>query len=237
MNTSFQGEKKCLAYIWPIEDYIGKETALANVRFVTGPFKGKVARYYMPTNIYTYYFWGATFEVVTITANGAITAVTDIKREDLQQFDLNLIHALTFNNETKELLGSNGFVYKLSQSLFYRNCKPVCEYIYKEIETARNFAMQIYTLNGGIISILFEKNLSTKDRNYKYAIFRGFITADDKLLRSMIPKTDVATDSHEVLNQSEIDKLIEGLKDVHIETVGFVDSDDIMEDINEFIYK
>ena len=90
MNNSFQGEKKCLAYIWPIENYAGKETALANVRFVTGPFKGKVAQYYMPTNIYTYYFWGVTFEVVTVNGKntqirkGEVVAVSWMVYENLK---------------------------------------------------------------------------------------------------------------------------------------------------------
>ena len=29
---------KCLAYIWPAEDIQGKDIALANVKFITGPY-------------------------------------------------------------------------------------------------------------------------------------------------------------------------------------------------------
>lgn len=34
---------KCLAYIWPAEDIQGKDIALANVKFITGPYERKIA--------------------------------------------------------------------------------------------------------------------------------------------------------------------------------------------------
>ena len=36
---------KCLAYMWPAEDIQGKDIALANVKFITGPYERKTARY------------------------------------------------------------------------------------------------------------------------------------------------------------------------------------------------
>ena len=36
---------KCLAYIWPAEDIQGKDIALANVKFITGPYERKTKRY------------------------------------------------------------------------------------------------------------------------------------------------------------------------------------------------
>lgn len=204
---------RCLAYIWPAEDIQDKEVALANVKFITGPYERKTARYMLTTNIYRYYYWGVTFEVVSLDENGAITEVADVRKEDLLDFRMNIIHALSFNSITHEVLGSNGFVYKLDQSVYYRNCKPVCDFIYSQIETAENIVMQMYTVNGGIIAILFDKNISPDRKDYKYAIQRGFVTADNKLLRSMVPKTEVQEDNHEILKQNEIDKLIEKLSE------------------------
>lgn len=204
---------KCLAYIWPAEDIQGKDIALANVKFITGPYERKTARYMLTTSIYKYYYWGVTFEVVSLAENGAITGVADVIREDLISFGMNIIHALSFNSITHEVLGSNGFVYKLDQSLFYRNCKPVCDYIYSQIETANNIVMQMYILNGGIISILFDKDIQPNSSSYKYVIQKGFVTADNKLLRSMVPKTEATTDNREVLKQRDIDKLIEKLSE------------------------
>ena len=204
---------KCLAYIWPAEDIQGKDMALANVKFITGPYERKVARYILRTGIYRYYYWGVTFEVVSLDENGSITEVADVKQEDLVTFGMSIIHALSFNHITHEVLGSNGFVYKLDQSLFYRHCKPVCDYIYRQTETADNIVMQMYTLNGGIIAILFDKDIPANSSSYKYVIQKGFVTADNQLLRSMVPKTEVETDNHEVLKQRDIDKLIEKLSE------------------------
>lgn len=171
------------------------------------------ARYMLTTSIYKYYYWGVTFEVVSLAENGVITEVADVSREDLISFGLNIIHALSFNSITHEVLGSNGFVYKLDQSLFYRNCKPVCDYIYSQIGTANNIVMQMYTLNGGIISILFDKDIQPNSSSYKYVIQKGFVTADNKLLTSMVPKTEATTDNREVLKQRDIDRLIEKLSE------------------------
>ena len=202
---------KCLAYIWPAEDIEGKTEALANVKFMTGPYERKIGRYILTTSIYKYYYWGVTFEVITLAEDGSITEVADVKRDDLASFGMGIIHAISYNSCTHEVLGSNGFVYKLDQSLFYRNCKAVCDYIYEMANSAENIVMQMYTLNGGIISILFDKNLSSDSKSYKYAIQRGFVTADNKLLRSMVPKTDMSADNKEILDQRDIDRLIETL--------------------------
>ena len=204
-------KEKCLAYIWPAEDIDGKTEALANVKFLTGPYERKIGRYILTTSIYKYYYWGVTFEVVTLAEDGSITEVADVKKEDLAIFGMNIIHALSFNSCTHEVLGSNGFVYKLDQSLFYRNCKAVCDYIYEMAASAENIVMQMYTLNGGIIAILFDKDLSPNSTSFKYAIQRGFVTADNKLLRSMVPKTDVPVDNKEILDQRDIDRLIQSL--------------------------
>ena len=204
MNTT-----RCLAYIWPAEDIRGKESALANVRFLTGPLKRKTVSCQLTTSIYTYYYWGVAFEVVTVTDNGAITGVDDVNKEDLAVFGMSLIHALSFNSITHEVLGSNGFVYKLDHSLFYRNCQPVCEYIYSQMETANNIIMQMYTLDGGIIAVLFDKDLPVDSSGYKFAIQRGFVTANNKLLSGMVSKSEVPEDNHEVMKQKDIDRLIE----------------------------
>ena len=71
----------------------------------------------------------------------------------------------------------------------------------------------MYTLNGGIISILFDKDIQPNSSSYKYVIQKGFVTADNKLLRSMVPKTEATTDNREVLKQRDIDKLIEKLSE------------------------
>lgn len=199
----------CLAFIWPAEDIVGKEVCRSNVKFISGPFRHKVIQYDMTTDIYKYYYWGVTFEVVIINQKGDLIEVRDIDKNDFGIFDLDFITALTYNANTHEILATNGFVYKLDQSLFYRHCPAVCEYIYKEMETANNFILYMYTINGGIASVLFDKDLHIKDKRYKSVIHKGFITSDNHLLRNMVPKDTVDEEIGEKLKQEDIDKLIE----------------------------
>ncbi|SCY79321.1 hypothetical protein SAMN02910292_02947 [Lachnospiraceae bacterium XBB2008] len=204
-------QTKCLAYIWPAESIDGKEQALAYVRFITGPYEKKTGKYLLTTNIYKYYFWGVTFEAVTIQDDGSIIEVSDVKRDEWESFGLSIIHALSWNSITHEVLGSNGFVYKLDQSVFYRVCGRVCDHIYEQIESAENIVMQMYTLSGGIIAILFDKDIPKSHPSYKYAIQRGFVTADNTILRSMVTIKEISADNKEVLKQDDIDKLLEKL--------------------------
>jgi hypothetical protein len=220
---------KCLAYIWPAESIEGKDNAYAYVRFINGPYERKIGKYFLTTSIYKYYFWGVTFEVVTINEDGSIVEVGDVKKEDLEAFDMSIIHALSWNSITHEVLGSNGFVYKLDQSVFYRICGRVCDHIYEQIEGSENIVLQMYTLGGGIISVLFDKNIAESHPSYKYAIQRGFVTADNKILRSMVPKKDISVDNKEILKQGDIDKLIEKLSEAspclavnEVDTIGYI---------------
>ena len=203
------GTHRCLAYIWPVEPIEGKETALANIRCMNGPFAHKILESVLTTRIYTYYYWGVTFEAVTLSESGEVLEIGDVTKEDVKTFGMDMVCALTFNNMTHEVLASDGFVYKLDQSLFYRNCKQICEYIYKEIETANNFTLRMYTVNGAVAALLFDKNLTPDAKGYKFAIHRGFVTADNSILRTMVPKTALPERSNDILKQPEIDKLIE----------------------------
>ncbi len=220
---------KCLAYIWPAESIEGKDNAYAYVRFINGPYERKIGKYFLTTSIYKYYFWGVTFEVVTINEDGSIVEVADVKKQDLEAFDMSIIHALSCNSISHEVLGSNGFVYKLDQSVFYRMCGQVCDHIYEQIEGAENIVLQMYTLKGGIISVLFDKNIPESHPSYKYAIQRGFVTTDNKILRSMVPKKETGADNKEILKQADIDKLIEKLSEAspclavnEVDTIGYL---------------
>lgn len=155
--------------------------------------------------------------------------MSDVKKHDLEAFDMSIIHALSWNSITHEVLGSNGFVYKLDQSVFYRTCGRVCDHIYEQIEGSENIVLQMYTLKGGIISVLFDKNIQVSHPSYKYAIQRGFVTTDNKILRSMVPKKEIGADNKEILKQGDIDKLIEKLSEAspclavdEVDTVGYL---------------
>ena len=71
--------------------------------------------------------------------------------------------------------------------------------------------MQMYTLGGGIIAILFDKDIPKSHPSYKYAIQKGFVTADNTILRSMVTIKEISADNKEVLKQDDIDKLLEKL--------------------------
>lgn len=199
---------QCLAYIWPLEPYQGKDTALSAIKIMTKPFKRKIIQTYVKTSIYNYYFHGVTFESITIDDDMNVLDIRDVNADDYGKFDISVIHALSFDCQTHDLLGSNGFLYNLDQSVFYRHCEDVCKYLYKEIETAYNFTMQMYTLDGGIIAVLFEKNVKPEDKRYNIAIHKGFITQNKDILRSIVP-VSTSIDKKRLLKQSEIDEIIE----------------------------
>ena len=204
----YMGTHRCLAYIWPVEEYKNKAYAQCYVKFLNGPFARQVGQYSLTTSIFQYYFWGVTLEMITITEKMEIVDVSDIQKEDFREFKLGIVYARTFNCNTHEVLASNGFIYKLDQSLFHNNCKKVCEHMYAEMETADNFLLALYTMNGGVIDLLLDKNVRTDAIGYKYAIHRGFVTADEKVLKGISVNTKTSTNGKEILKQEDIDKLI-----------------------------
>lgn len=198
--------KRYLAFIEPLEPIVGKEEALCKVRIITGDLAYSSVTCKLTTGIFRYYFWGTTFEVVTIDG-GVVVGVEDVKKETMLDFKLGVVHALTYNNFTHDVLASDGFLHNLDDSLFARHCRPVLNTIYNEIYTAQNFSMTMYTLNGAVINILFNKNIDKRAYEFKYALESGYVSADKGTLRSMIPKTQEDFDRKKKLTQSEIDKL------------------------------
>ncbi|MCR4850863.1 MAG: hypothetical protein K5870_06350 [Lachnospiraceae bacterium] len=53
------------------------------------------------------------------------------------------------------------------------------------------------TLGGGIIAILFDKNIPMSHPSYKYVIQKGFVTADNTILRSMVTINEISADNKE----------------------------------------
>lgn len=204
-------QSKYLAFIEPMEDLRDKIEVMCKIRIISGDLAFKSLQQVLKTTIFNYYFWGTTFEVVTIE-NGKIVNVEDVKKDTMLEFKLGLVYALTYNNFNHDVLTSDGFLHNLDDSLFARHCKPVLDRIYYEISTAYNFTMRMYTLNGAVINILFDKNIK-KD---KYVLESGFISSDRKTLRNMIPKTQDEFDKKKKLTQSEIDKLFNDMnKNTH----------------------
>ena len=204
--------EKYLAFIWHAEDYINKEECLCYIQFLTGKLRGKIVQAKLTTGIFKYYYWGVTLEEVELNARNEVIGVADLTVDSLSRYNMNILHALTFNEETSDVLGSDGFVYKLNQSVFYNRCKAVYDYIVQEMKTANNCILRLYIKDGGIFSILFDKNISPKSPGYKYIMQRGFVTADKKVLRTMIPSTDASVgNSNDKLSQSDVDKMFEEL--------------------------
>lgn len=201
--------EKCIAFIWHGEDYTNKEECICYVRPLTGRFRDKILSGVLTTGIFRYYYWGVTLEEIELDQNGNFGEVRDLTIETLKYYNMSVMYALTFNEETSDVLGSDGFVYRLNQSIFYNKCKPVYDYIMQEIKTAQNFSLRLYTKDGGILSFLFDKNVSPKAAGYKYVLNRGFITSDKSILRTMIPATSSESSSKDKLTQADVDKMIE----------------------------
>lgn len=197
-----------IAYIKPLEPFTCKDKVLCQVLFMSGKHNQERVKMVVPTNIFQYYFWGVTFEVVTYDENFNCKSIRDLQKEDIAVFDIGVCHAMTYNVFNGDILGSNGFVYNLQDNLLSRNYPEVSKFIHQQICQSSNFAMIIHTLRGAMINVLFASNLSEKDVYYKYALCNGFVPMNKAKLRSLVPKTPEEFDKKKLLTQDEIDKLI-----------------------------
>lgn len=204
-------EQKALAFISPIKPFENLFHIPANIDFVTGERKGKSGIYEVTTDIFKYYYFGTTLEVVELDKIGNIINIRDVQPTDLKEFNLNILKVYSFNLNTTDMMCSNGFVYILNQSKFWRDYPQVCNEIMKQMQLASNFVMYAYTMNNTILSVNVEFNLKETDKRYKRAIHRGFITEDKKLLKMMSPpiSTDSSIDPNEKLSQKDVDKLLD----------------------------
>lgn len=203
--------KKYLALIEPLENPAGKATVDCNVKFVTGDLAHRSKRYSLSTDIFSHYFWGFAFETVVLNDNGTVREIHDLNKEDRIDFNVELLYAVTYNNMTHEVLASNGFVYILDESPFAGYCRPMLNRIYQEISYAQIFCLIMYTLNGAVFSLLFDKNFPESSSSYKYALTPGYITVNKKTLGHLSPKASDNFDKNEKLSQQDIDKLIAGI--------------------------
>lgn len=200
-----------LALIEPLEEYKNKENALSIIKIVTGTHAHRRFQAMMPSSIFTYNFWGSTFEVVTYNDKFEFSDVRDIEKEDFVKFNLGLTQALTFNEESKDVLATNGFVYPMNDSLYAKYCPKVWERILNEIRQANNFTMQLFTYNGAVIDICFDKDVKPNSTRYKKILTRGFVTTDKTLLRTNTSIKNTVGDTNAKMNQEDIDKLVKEL--------------------------
>ena len=121
------------------------------------------------------------------------------------------MQALTYNNQTHDVVASNGFVYNLDKSLFCKYCPDVCKRICEEIATAYNFTLVMITMNGAVIDLSFDKNVDEKNNSYRNILTCGFVTTNTQALRFPATAAKTVTDNNEKLNQADIDDLIEKL--------------------------
>lgn len=207
--------KKYLALISPMEDYVDKDAVMCNVRLLTGDRKHQTYQMSMTTSIFRYYFWGVTLEVVELDNSGNLIRVYDIDGEARRKYSIGISYALAYDEVNHEILASDGFVYNIDESLFARYCKPVCERIYAQILRSYNFALQFYTWNGAMLSLLFDANVSKDSPMFKYALNRGFIIADKKVLRRMsLVSTSVSYeyDKNQKMTQDDIDRMLRSME-------------------------
>lgn len=203
-----------LAFVGPIENHVGVKQVMCQVKVLTGDRAHKTYKMMMPTDIFKYYFWGVTLEIIEMDSKGNLLKVYDIDSGAKEEFNIGMAHALTYNEVSHEILASNGFVYNIDDSLFARYCMPVCKRIYDEIARCSNFAIQFYTYNGAMLCILFDRNVLPTSPMYKYVLNRGFIVADRKKLCGMSPANDTNVydyDKNQKLKQSDIDNMVKDM--------------------------
>lgn len=199
--------KKYLAYISPVEDITGKEYASCNITFITGDLDHQTFwNVRLKTDIFRYYYFGSTLEVLELDERQQIIDIHDITVEDARQFGVSLHHILTLNKTTFDMLASNDFTYNLKVNKFYNYCRHTVENIYRVMQQVPGFLLRIYVINGAIVYIEMDDN---PKQNSKYALSGGYIVTDKSQLRnSAYLESSGCGNSNEKLSQADIDKLI-----------------------------
>lgn len=207
MNRTFTE----LAIIEPLTNDFSKETVQSKVSIVSGEHAHRKVTMSVPVEMFRYYFWGSSFELITYNEDFELLHVRDVAKEDLPKYNLGVVQALTYNHMTHDVVASNGFVYNLDNSLFGKYCPNVCKRIYEEIATAYNFTLVMITMNGAVIDLSFEKNVDGKKNPYRNILTCGFVTTNTQALRFPATVAKAVADNNEKLNQADIDDLIEKL--------------------------
>ena len=200
-----------LAIIEPLTNDFSKETVQSKVSIVSGEHAHRKVTMSVPVEMFRYYFWGSSFELITYNEAFELLHVRDVAKEDLPKYNLGVVQALTYNHQTHDVVASNGVVYNLDKSLFGKYCPEVCKRICEEIATAYNFTLVMITMNGAVIDLSFDKNVDEKKNPYRNVLTCGFVTTNTQALRFPATAAKTVTDNNEKLNQADIDDLIEKL--------------------------
>lgn len=197
--------KRYLAYITPIGDIEGKETVVCNTTFLTGDLNHKTYRYVMKTEIFKFYYYGSTLEVVEMDYKNQIVAVHDITKEDAEFFGLSVKSILTLNCKTFDMLASNDITYNMKQNKYYNYCKKTVENIYKVLTTLDDFILRVYIINGAVIYIELDTNVK---KNNGYVLSKGYIVEDKNKLKQTGAVQGTNSYGSEKLSQEAIDEII-----------------------------
>lgn len=198
--------KKYLAYISPEVDFTGLEFVPCCVTFISGDLDHQTFRdVVMPSNIFTYYYYGSTLEVVELDDNKNLLGVHDLTNEEISEFGISIYNVLTLNRNTFDMLTSNDFAYNLKVNKFYTYRKQTVENMFAVMNRTDRFILRVYVIKGAIVYIHLNDN---PDRDSKYVLSSGFIVTDKSKLRGSSVSNSGITNSNAKLKQEDIDKLI-----------------------------
>lgn len=199
--------QKYLAYISPVENIEGKEYVNCNITFISGDLNHKTwTNVCLKTDIFRYYYYGSTFEVIELDHMQNIVNIHDITVEDAKQFGVSLHNILTLNENTFDMLASNDFTYNLKENKFYNYCKNTVENMYTAMHHTTSFILRVYIINGAVVYIEMDDN---PKENSKYALSSGYIVTDkSKLRHSSYFDNNAMENGKEKLKQDDIDRLI-----------------------------
>ena len=199
-----------LAIITPLES-IEKESVYSELFFIQ---TRDIVKTYIPNNVFKYYYYGVTLEIVELDNDNRCISIHDVKKDDLIKYNISINYALTISFDADKIasLSTNGVIYYLEQSTFFKRYKFVFTNMYNAMITSSNFVFRYFTINGAISYVQLECNKPATSPDYKYALHNGFTVSNRDILKCMLPKTDTDfADSKEKMNQEAIDKLLEQL--------------------------
>ena len=199
--------KKYLAYISPLEDITGKEYAQCSITFATGDLNHETYRpVAVKTDMFKYYYFGSTFEVVEMDEKKNIIDIHDITIEDAKYFGVTMHNIVALNKKNFDMQATNGVTYNYKVNKFYNYCRNTAENVYRTMEKCDKFILWAYIINGAVVYVMLDDN---PKKNQKYTLAEGYIVTDLSLLRCASSANSGAMgDGNEKLNQEDIDKLI-----------------------------
>lgn len=200
-------DRKYLAYITPLADIEGKDYVDCLITFITGDLNHQTFKYaWLRTDIFRFYYYGSTLEVVELDGGMRIVSIRDLTKEDAEEFGVSLKSVVTLNSNTFDMLVSNDVTYNMKENKFYRHCSKTVDNMLNRMKQIDKFVLRAYIINGAVIYLELDEIIKNSNN---YVMSPGFVVNDRTKLKNNNSFRELSiADTNEKLNQEDIDKIV-----------------------------